>query len=342
MKKTVLVTGVAGFIGFHLARRLLKEGHHVIGIDVVNDYYDPRLKESRLHVLTHPRFKLYRDALENKMAITRVFEKTRPQIVVNLAAQAGVRYSLENPDAYIQSNIVGFLNILEACRFYPVDQLIYASSSSVYGSNQAMPFSEQHPVDHPLSLYAASKKANELMAHTYSHLFGLKTTGLRFFSVYGPWGRPDMALYKFTEAILKGEPIDVYNYGEMQRDFTYIDDIIESIVRLMDIEPLAEEEFDYEQPLPDRSDVPFRVYNIGNQQPVSLMDFIRTIEERVGKKAILRLLPLQAGDVPASFADSSALYESIDFQPQTSIHEGVNAFIDWYITYHQVLKEGIE
>ncbi|WP_215143153.1 NAD-dependent epimerase [Exiguobacterium qingdaonense] len=342
MKKTVLVTGVAGFIGFHLARRLLKEGHHVIGIDIVNDYYDPRLKESRLHVLTHPHFKLYRDALENKMAITRVFEKTQPHVVVNLAAQAGVRYSLENPDAYIQSNIVGFLNILEACRAYPVEQLIYASSSSVYGSNKAMPFSEQHPVDHPLSLYAASKKANELMAHTYSHLFGLKTTGLRFFSVYGPWGRPDMALYKFTEAIMNGEPIDVYNYGDMQRDFTYIDDIIESIVRLMDIEPLPEEEFDYEQPLPDRSDVPFRVYNIGNQQPVPLMDFIRTIEERVGKKAILKLLPLQAGDVPASFADSSSLYESIDFQPRTSIQEGVNAFIDWYIAYHQVLKEGIE
>ncbi len=299
MTKTVLVTGVAGFIGFHLARRLLREGHRVVGIDEVNDYYDPSLKESRLHVLTHPNFKLYRDSLENKMAVTRVFEKRRPDIVVNLAAQAGVRYSLENPDAYIQSNIVGFLNVLEACRHYPVEQLLYASSSSVYGSNRKMPFSEQDPVDHPLSLYAASKKANELMAHTYSHLFGIKTTGLRFFSVYGPWGRPDMALYKFTEAIMKGEPIDVYNYGQMARDFTYVDDVIESIVRLMDIQPLADEEFDYVAPLPDRSDVPFRVYNVGNHSPVQLMDFVRIIEQKLGKRAILNELPLQPGDVPA-------------------------------------------
>lgn len=342
MKKTVLVTGVAGFIGFHLARRLLREGHQVIGLDEVNDYYDPHLKEARLYVLTHPHFKLYRDSLENKMAVTRVFEKRNPDIVVNLAAQAGVRYSLENPDAYIQANVVGFLNILEACRNFPVEQLIYASSSSVYGSNQQMPFSEQHPVDHPLSLYAASKKANELMAHTYSHLFGLKTTGLRFFSVYGPWGRPDMALYKFTEAIMKGEPIDVYNYGQMARDFTYVDDVVESIVRLMDIQPLADEEFDYHQPLPDRSDVPFRVYNVGNHSPVQLMDFIRIIEKKLGKRAIVNELPLQPGDVPESFADSSQLYEAIDFQPQTSIETGVHEFIDWYIAYHHTLKEGIE
>lgn len=342
MKKTVLVTGVAGFIGFHLARRLLREGHHVVGIDEVNDYYDPHLKESRLYVLTHPNFKLYRDSLENKMAVTRVFEKRSPDIVVNLAAQAGVRYSLENPDAYIQSNIVGFLNILEACRNFPVEQLIYASSSSVYGSNQKMPFAEKHPVDHPLSLYAASKKANELMAHTYSHLFGLKTTGLRFFSVYGPWGRPDMALYKFTEAIMKGEAIDVYNYGQMARDFTYVDDVIESIVRLMDIQPLADDEFDYHDPLPDRSDVPFRVYNVGNHSPVQLMDFIRIIEKKIGKRAIVNELPLQPGDVPESFADSSELYEAIDFQPRTPIEQGVHEFIDWYIAYHHALKEGIE
>lgn len=342
MTKTILVTGVAGFIGFHLARRLLREGHRVVGIDEVNDYYDPRLKESRLYVLTHPNFKLYRDSLENKMAVTRVFEKRRPDIVVNLAAQAGVRYSLENPDAYIQSNIVGFLNVLEACRHYPVEQLLYASSSSVYGSNQKMPFSEQDPVDHPLSLYAASKKANELMAHTYSHLFGIKTTGLRFFSVYGPWGRPDMALYKFTEAIMKDEPIDVYNYGQMARDFTYVDDVIESIVRLMDIQPLADEEFDYVAPLPDRSDVPFRVYNVGNHSPVQLMDFIRIIEQKLGKRAIVNELPLQPGDVPESFADASALYESIDFRPGTPIERGVHEFIDWYLAYHHALKEGIE
>lgn len=342
MKKTVLITGVAGFIGFHLARRLLREGHRVIGLDEVNDYYDPHLKEARLYVLTHPNFKLYRDSLENKVAVTRVFEKRSPDIVVNLAAQAGVRYSLENPDAYIQSNIVGFLNVLEACRNFTVEQLIYASSSSVYGSNQQMPFSEQHPVDHPLSLYAASKKANELMAHTYSHLFGLKTTGLRFFSVYGPWGRPDMALYKFTEAIMKGEPIDVYNYGQMARDFTYVDDVIESIVRLMDIQPIADEDFDYHYPLPDRSDVPFRVYNVGNHSPVQLMDFIRIIEKKLGKRAIVNELPLQPGDVPESYADSSELYEAIDFQPNTSIEQGVHEFIDWYIAYHHALKEGIE
>ncbi|MCK2156221.1 NAD-dependent epimerase [Exiguobacterium sibiricum] len=339
--KTILITGIAGFIGFHAARRFIAEGYRVIGLDEVNDYYDPTLKEARLAELGPNRYTFYRVSLEDTVAVNQIFETEQIDLVLHLAAQAGVRYSIDRPDVYITSNIVGFLSILEACRHYPVEQLIYASSSSVYGSNTKMPFATTDAVDHPLSLYAASKKANELMAHTYSSLYGIKTTGLRFFSVYGPWGRPDMALFKFTEAIAKGQPIDLYNYGEMGRDFTYVDDIIESIYRLMQTEPAADPLFDKAAPLPDRSFVPYRVFNIGSHSPIRLNEFVALIEERLGKKAIKHEMPLQAGDVPESFADVESLFETIGYRPQTTIEAGVHAFIDWY-EQHYRLKEEVQ
>jgi UDP-glucuronate 4-epimerase len=332
----ILVTGAAGFIGSHLSKRLLNEGYEVIGIDNINDYYDQKLKLDRLEWIKHPKFKFEKVSLEDRERINDIFIEYKPAIVVNLAAQAGVRYSLVNPYAYIDSNIVGFINILEACRHHNVEHLIYASSSSVYGANTKMPFSVHDNVDHPVSLYAATKKANELMAHTYSHLYGLPTTGLRFFTVYGPWGRPDMALFLFTKAILNGEPIKVFNNGKMMRDFTYIDDIVESIYRLIQKKPEPNPNWDGKNPDPGTSYAPYRVYNIGNSNPVNLMDFITAIEEKLGIEAKKEFLPLQAGDVPATYADVEDLYNEINFRPQTSIKEGVSKFIDWYLDYYGV------
>ncbi|WP_156854535.1 NAD-dependent epimerase [Oceanobacillus sp. AG] len=332
----ILLTGSAGFIGYHLSRRLLNEGHKVIGIDNVNDYYDPQLKKDRLTQLNHNNFTFIKTDLEDTETINRVFKEYKPEIVINLAAQAGVRYSLENPYAYVNSNIVGFTNILEACRRNHVKHLIYASSSSVYGANESKPFSTSDNIDHPLSLYAATKKSNELFAHTYSHLYGLPTTGLRFFTVYGPWGRPDMALFLFTKAIVNNEPINVFNHGNMMRDFTYVDDIVESITRLTKRTAKANPEWSGMNPDPGSSYAPYKVYNIGNNSPVRLMDFIEAIENRLGKTAKKNYLPLQAGDVPETYANVDDLYRDIDFQPETSIQEGVNKFIDWYIEYYGV------
>src|SRR5699024_914218 len=332
----ILVTGAAGFIGSHLSKRLLKEGHQVIGIDNVNDYYDPQLKEDRLKQLEHENFTFIRTDLENREVIHKTFETYKPEIVINLAAQAGVRYSLENPHAYIDSNIVGFMNVLEACRHNNVKHLIYASSSSVYGANTSLPLSTSDNIDHPLSLYAATKKSNELMAHTYSSFYGIPTTGLRFFTVYGPWGRPDMALFKFTKNIIEGIPIDVYNNGEMMRDFTYIDDIVESISRLVKQPAEINNNWSGDNPDPSSSYAPYKVYNIGNNNPVNLMDFIEAIENKLGKKAIKNFMPLQAGDVPETYANVEDLYRDIDFRPQTSIQDGVNNFIDWYVDYYNI------
>lgn len=334
--KKILVTGSAGFIGSHLSKRLLKEGHQVIGIDNINDYYDPQLKEDRLKQLDNDNFTNIRTNLENLDVINQTFEKYKPEIVINLAAQAGVRYSLENPHAYINSNIVGFTNILEACRHNKVEHLIYASSSSVYGANTSKPFSTSDNIDHPLSLYAATKKSNELMAHTYSHLYNLPTTGLRFFTVYGPWGRPDMALFLFTKAIVNDEPIDVFNHGNMMRDFTYVDDIVESITRLTKRPARLNPEWSGANPDPGSSYAPYKVYNIGNNSPVKLMDFIEAIENKLGKTAKKNFLPLQAGDVPETYANVDDLYRDIDFQPETTIQDGVNKFIDWYLEYYEV------
>ena len=336
MSKTIIVTGSAGFIGSHLSKRLLKEGHQVVGIDNVNDYYDPQLKEDRLKNLEHENFTFIRSDLENTEKVNETFEKYQPEIVINLAAQAGVRYSLENPHAYINSNIVGFMNILEACRHHKVEHLIYASSSSVYGANTSKPFSTSDNIDHPLSLYAATKKSNELMAHTYSHLYGIPTTGLRFFTVYGPWGRPDMALFLFTKAIVNDEPINVFNHGNMMRDFTYIDDIVESITRLTKRPAQPNPDWSGDKPDPGSSYAPYKVYNIGNNSPVKLMDFIEAIENKLGKKAKKNFLPLQAGDVPETYANVEDLFRDINFKPQTSIQEGVNKFIDWYLNYYEV------
>lgn len=334
---SILVTGAAGFIGFHVSKRLLEEGHEVIGLDNLNDYYDVTLKESRLALINeYSNFSLVKLGLEERENINKVFEEYNPKIVINLAAQAGVRYSLENPQAYIDSNIVGFTNILEACRHYKVEHLIYASSSSVYGANESLPFSVHDNVDHPISLYAASKKSNELMAHTYSHLFGLPTTGLRFFTVYGPWGRPDMALFLFTKAIINGEPIKVFNNGNMQRDFTYIDDIVESIFRLTKSPAKPNKNWSGMDPDPGTSYAPYRVFNIGNNSPVKLMDFITAIEEKLGIEAKKEFLPLQAGDVPATYADVEDLINEVDFKPQTSIKDGISNFIDWYKEYYEV------
>ncbi|QAS54670.1 NAD-dependent epimerase [Halobacillus litoralis] len=335
--KKISVTGAAGFIGFNLSKRLLSEGFQVVGLDNINDYYDPNLKHSRLDILKEEKnFKLYKINLEEKERMNDFFEKERPEIVIHLAAQAGVRYSLENPQAYIESNVVGFTNILEGCRHYKVEQLIYASSSSVYGANTSLPFSVHDNVDHPISLYAATKKSNELMAHTYSHLYKLPTTGLRFFTVYGPWGRPDMALFLFTQAILNGEPIKVFNNGEMMRDFTYIDDIVESIYRLTKTTPKPNTLWSSNNPDPGTSYAPYKVYNIGNNNPVRLMDFISAIEKKLGIEAKKDFLPLQPGDVPETYADVEDLFREVDFRPQTSIKDGISNFIDWYLEYYQI------
>ncbi|MGE7629853.1 MULTISPECIES: NAD-dependent epimerase [Bacillus cereus group] len=332
----VLITGAAGFIGSHLSKRLLKEGYEVLGIDNVNDYYDPQLKVDRLKWIEDSNFKFKKLDLENREGLNEIFEEYKPQIVVNLAAQAGVRYSLENPHAYIESNIVGFTNILEACRHNKIEQLIYASSSSVYGANTKLPFSVHDNVDHPISLYAATKKANELMAHTYSHLYGLPTVGLRFFTVYGPWGRPDMALFLFTKSIIEGKSIKVFNNGDMMRDFTYVNDIIESISRLIKRKPEPNPEWDGKNPDPGTSYVPYKVYNIGNNSPVRLMDFISAIEEKLNIEAKKEFLPLQAGDVPQTYADVQDLINDIGFKPQTTIKDGVGRFIDWYLEYYKI------
>ena len=330
-----LVTGAAGFIGFHVSRRLLARGEQVVGLDNVNDYYDVRLKYARLAQLeAEPQFRFVKADLAERAALQQLFASERPEVVIHLAAQAGVRYSLENPHAYVDSNLVGFINILEGCRHHGVRHLAYASSSSVYGANTHMPFSVHHNVDHPVSLYAATKKANELMAHTYSHLYRLPTTGLRFFTVYGPWGRPDMALFLFTRAILAGEPIDVYNHGRMQRDFTYIDDIIEGVVRVADRVAAPNPAWSGAAPDPGTSLAPYRIYNIGNHSPVELLYFIEVLEQCLGRQAEKRLLPIQAGDVPATCADVEDLTRDVDFQPATPIEEGIARFVAWYREYY--------
>lgn len=329
--KTILVTGCAGFIGFHLSKRLLSNNYTIIGIDNLNDYYDVDLKHARLDLLKeHKNFSFVLSSIEDKKAMEEIFAKNDIDIVINLAAQAGVRYSLENPYAYIQSNVIGFMNILECCRHHQIEHLIYASSSSVYGANTKMPFSTNDNVDYPVSLYAATKKANELMAHTYSHLYDLPTTGLRFFTVYGPWGRPDMSYFKFAKAIINGEKIEVYNSGNMKRDFTYIDDIVEGIVRLLDKKPERIK-------LPSiSSNAPYKIYNIGNNQPVELMHFISVIEEKIGKKAFKEFLPMQAGDVLITYADVEDLEQDVGFKPKTMIDEGIKKFVDWYKEYYKI------
>lgn len=333
----VLITGTAGFIGNELALRLLARGDEVIGVDNVNNYYDVSLKEARLtRIKNHPAFTEERISLEDRSSMEAVFKKYKPQRVVNLAAQAGVRYSLENPHSYVDSNLVGFMNILEGCRHNDVEHLVYASSSSVYGANTKMPFSIHHNVDHPVSLYAASKKANELMAHTYSHLYSLPTTGLRFFTVYGPWGRPDMALFIFTKKIIEGEPIDVFNYGKCRRDFTFIDDIVEGVIRTLDNVPEANPDWNGDQPDPGTAAAPYRIYNIGNNQPVELLRFIEIIEQNVGKEANKNLMPLQPGDVPATYADIDDLMNDVGFRPNTSIEDGIAKFVAWYKEYYNV------
>ncbi|WP_306533199.1 NAD-dependent epimerase [Geobacter sp.] len=334
---TVLVTGAAGFIGFHLSKRLLDRGDRVVGLDNLNDYYDVNLKLDRLRQLEgREGFRFVRASLADRPALEELFAGERFDVVVNLAAQAGVRYSLENPHAYVESNLVGFMNILEGCRHHSVKHLVYASSSSVYGANTKMPFSVHHNVDHPVSLYAATKKANELMAHTYSSLYGLPTTGLRFFTVYGPWGRPDMALFLFTRAIVEGRPIDVFNHGRMQRDFTYVDDIVEGVVRVMDRTPEPNSVWSGDRPDPGTSYAPYRIYNIGNNSPVELLTFIETIEKCLGKTAEKNFLPLQAGDVPATYADVDDLMNDVGFKPTTPIGEGVARFVKWYREYYHV------
>ncbi|MDP2132733.1 MAG: NAD-dependent epimerase [Sulfuritalea sp.] len=331
----VLVTGAAGFIGMHVCQLLLSRGDEVVGVDNLNDYYDVALKEARLARLTpNPRFRLARLDIADREGIAALFAQERPQRVINLAAQAGVRYSLQNPHAYVDSNVVGFVNILEGCRHNGVEHFVYASSSSIYGGNERMPFSEHDNVDHPVSLYAATKKANELMAHTYSHLFALPTTGLRFFTVYGPWGRPDMALFLFAKAILEDRPIDVVNHGKMRRDFTYIDDIAEGVIRVLDRPPQADPGFDKQVPDPATSWAPYRVFNIGNHQPVELMAYIEALEQALGKAAQKNFLPLQDGDVPATYADTTELNRITGFSPATPVTEGVRRFVDWYRSYH--------
>ena len=348
----ILVTGTAGFIGYHLAQRLIARGDEVVGLDCINDYYDPAIKYARLaktgiaretiehnKIVASTKFKNYQFIqlhLEDKQNMDALFKEQKFDKVCHLAAQAGVRYSLVHPRAYIDSNIVGFTNILEPCRHHAIGHLVYASSSSVYGLNESLPFSTRDNVDHPVSLYAVSKKSNELMAHTYSHLFGLPTTGLRFFTVYGPWGRPDMALFLFTKAILENKPIDVFNYGHMQRDFTYVDDIVEGVVRVIDHVPQGNPDWTGKSPDPSCSKAPYKVYNIGNSSPVKLMDFIEAIEKALGKQAQKNMMPIQPGDVPVTWADVSDLVEDLGYQPNTSIADGVNRFIAWYKEFYRI------
>jgi UDP-glucuronate 4-epimerase len=350
--KKVLVTGTAGFIGFHLARKLVEQGYQVTGLDSINDYYDLNLKYDRLGTAGIPRdrvaynkivtstqsenYHFVQMKLEDREALFELFARRRFNVVVNLAAQAGVRYSLTHPQTYVDSNITGFLNILEACRHHPVENLVYASSSSVYGLNKNLPFSVSSNVDHPVSLYAASKKSNELMAHTYSHLFGIPTIGLRFFTVYGPWGRPDMALFLFTKAILAGEPIQVFNHGRMERDFTYVDDIVGGIVRMVSHPHIGREDWNPEFPDPSFSSAPFKIHNIGNNRPVKLITFIEAIEKALGKKAEWKMMPLQPGDVERTWADVSSLKRDYDYNPDTPVETGIKLFIDWYREYYKV------
>ena len=330
----IMITGAAGFIGSALSLRLLERGDEVIGVDCLNDYYDVELKKARLaRTLDHDSFTDLRVHIEDREAMAAAFAEHRPQRVINLAAQAGVRYSIENPSAYVDANLTGFGNILEGCRNHEVEHLVYASSSSVYGANRTMPFSVHDNVDHPLSLYAASKKANELMAHTYSHLYGIPTTGLRFFTVYCPWGRPDMALFKFTRNILAGEPIDVFNYGNHRRDFTYIDDIVEGVIRVLDRPAQPNPEWSGEAPDSASSAAPYRLYNIGNNQPVELMRYIEVLEECLGRQAEKNLLPLQPGDVPDTYADVADLVRDTGYKPDTPVEEGIARFVDWYLDY---------
>lgn len=333
----ILLTGSAGFIGSALTLNLLNRGDTVIGVDNHNDYYDPILKENRLkRHIEHPNYIHLRIDICDSSSIKKIFDIHKPKRVVNLAAQAGVRYSIENPMAYINSNIVGFLNILEACRHYNIEHLVYASSSSVYGANTKMPFSVRDNVDHPLSLYAATKKSNELMAHTYSHLYGIPTTGLRFFTVYGPWGRPDMALFKFTKSMVENKPIDVFNYGNHRRDFTYVDDIVEGVVRVLDRPAPPNLAWDSNNPDPSTSKSPWRVYNIGNNNPVNLMDYITAIENSLGIKAKINMLPMQMGDVPDTYANVDDLVEQFDYKPKTHINDGVRRFVEWYTEYFKI------
>jgi UDP-glucuronate 4-epimerase len=332
----VVVTGAAGFIGFHVARRLLDRGENVIGVDNLNDYYDVSLKEARLAELApHANFDFQRLDVADDGGMRELFAASRPSRVVHLAAQAGVRYSLVNPHAYTESNIRGFLNILEGARSAGVGHLVYASSSSVYGANTRQPFSEHQNVDHPISLYAATKKANELMAHTYAHLFGVRSTGLRFFTVYGPWGRPDMALFRFTRGIIRGEPIPIYNHGNMIRDFTYIDDIVEGVIRVLDQPAEPDPSWSSDEPDPARSSAPYRLFNIGNNRPVQLLDYVRAIEQCLGKEAKMELLPMQPGDVPSTRADVSELEKAVGFHPDTTIEEGIRSFVTWYRKYYE-------
>jgi UDP-glucuronate 4-epimerase len=337
MQKKILVTGTAGFIGFHLSKKLCELGWKVVGIDNLNNYYDIKLKRDRLdQLLPYKNFKFFKVDLIEKEVIKKLFAEEKFDCVVNLAAQAGVRYSLENPYSYIDSNIAGFLNILEGCRHNPVEHLIYASSSSVYGANTKMPFSVHDNVDHPVSLYAATKKANELMAHTYSNLYKIPTTGLRFFTVYGPWGRPDMALFIFTKSIAEGRPIDVYNNGKMKRDFTYVDDIVDGIHKLIPKIPKPNPEWHGDHPDSGSSFAPYRLYNIGNNQPVELLKFIEVIEEKLGKKATINFMPIQPGDVPATYADVDDLINAVGFKPNTSIELGIEKFVEWYKDYFRI------
>ena len=337
MKEKILVTGGAGFIGFHLSELLLNKNYEVVGIDNMNDYYDIRLKEGRLDILNkYDNYTFYKMDLKDKESIDNLFEEYKFDYVINLAAQAGVRYSIENPYAYVDSNLIGFMNILEACRNYPVKHLLYASSSSVYGGNKVAPFSTEHQVDHPVSLYAATKKSNELMAHTYSHLYKIPTTGLRFFTVYEPWGRPDMAYFSFTDAIMNDKSIKVFNHGKMERDFTYIDDIVEAIYKLLPLAPKANPEWDELKDKQSESFAPYKVYNIGNNQPVQLEKFISVLEDKIGKKAVKNYMEMQPGDVVRTYSDTSDLEKAINFRPSTSIEEGLEKFANWYKEFYNI------